>query len=482
VLSEDPRVPDDVRGHMLADVADVVVEGKFKTSLAQARQALVLLEVEPERNAQDIAKVHGIIGRNLTILGDSSSAVALLQRTLPQDEALLGDRNEVVGLEWAFLNRALRERKRYVDAAAAIGSAQAIFGRIYGDDSNHVASLIDEAGDLYSAQGDYTRAEAAYRKVLNIYLKSLDPKHPSVLWVRSDLLGAIESSGRYMEALPQRLAMLEDLDVSADVDPFLKSTQYSYAGIDYRELGRFDDARSMLEQALALTTQSEGPHSAKGLSMRQDLGLVLQLQGLYAQSDAVFGEALALSLEHDSNTSFGACGLRHRIGQNLRLEHRYAKAVELLQALTSSACMPSEDDTDIWRPQILADLSQAQLDAGDAAGANTTADKAMGYARKGFSPPHYQLGIVLFAQARTRLAIGKPAEAEPLLREALVARSSVHPANDPRVLEVQVALVNALTAQQKTVEAQNLAVAIAPLLRASTHPYLADLRARLAKK
>ncbi|MFI4969981.1 MAG: protein kinase [Lysobacterales bacterium] len=479
-LSQDSHVPDDLRGRILVSTADLVVSGNFKASLAQAQQALALLEVEPERNAQDIAKAHGIVGRNLVILGDNDSAISLLRKTLPQDEALLGDRNEMVGYEWAYLSRALRERRHYDDAAAALGKAQAISGRIYGANSNRVAILVDEAGDLYSAKGDYARAEAAYQKVLNIYLDSLDPKHSRVLWARNDLLGAIESSGRYAEALPQRLAMLEELDASTNMASSLKSTQYFCAGVDYRELGRFDEARSMLEQALALTAQSEGPRSTKSLHMRQDLGLVLQLQGAYAQSDAVLGEALTVSLEHGSNTSYETCELRQSIGQNLRLEHRYAEAIEQLLALTRDTCMPSESDTDIWRPQVLANLSEAQLDAGDTEGANLTADTAMGYARRGFSAHHYRLGIVLFAQARARLAIGKPAEAERLLREALAVRSPPHPANDPRVLEVKVALANALTAQRKTDEARTLSAGIEPLLQALKSPYAADLRARLA--
>ena len=479
-LSNDSRVPDDVRGRVLTSMANMVVEGNYDASVAQARQALTLLEADPKRNAQDIAKAHGIIGRNLVVLGDNDSALALLRKTLPQDEALLGNRNEMVGLEWEYLSRALRERKRYDEAAAAIAKAQAIFGHTYRPDSNRVAHLFYEAGDLYSAKGDYARAEAAYRKVLTVYLDSLGPKHTDVSWVRNDLLGAIESSGRYVEALPQRLAMLKEFDVADGAAQFLKNTQYANAGIDYRELGRFDEARPMLEQALTSTEQSEGTRSTRTLSMRRDLGLVLQLQGAYAQSDAVLGEALAVSLEHGSDTSHLSCELRRSLGQNMRLEHRYAEAIEQLQALTRDACMPSESETDNWRPQVLADLSEAQLDAGDVASANSTADLAMRYARKSFPLRYYKLGMPLFAQARARLAIGKPAEAEPLLREALAVRSPPHPADDPRVLEVKVALVNALVAQRKSAEAQALQSEIDPLLKASSSPYAADLLARLA--
>lgn len=206
--------------------------------------------------------------------------------------------------------------------------------------------------------------------------------------------------------------------------------------------------------------------------------MVLQLQGLYAQSDAVFGEALAVSLEHGSNTSSQTCQLRHGIGQNLRLEHRYAEAIEQLRALTRDECMPSESDIDIWRPQVLADLSQAQLDNGDAAAAYATATQALEYGHKALRDS-YLLAIPLFAMARAALALERASEAEPLLRQALALRGAVHPANDPRLVEVKVSLFNALKAQKKDDETRALSDEIEPLLSASTTPYAADLRARL---
>ncbi|TLY51290.1 MAG: tetratricopeptide repeat protein [Gammaproteobacteria bacterium] len=75
-----------------------------------------------------------------------------------------------------------------------------------------------------------------------------------------------------------------------------------------------------------------------------------------------------------------------------------------------------------------------------------------------------------------------PAEAEPLLREALAVRCPPHPADDPRVLEVKVALVNALAAQGKSDEARMLTAEIKRPLKASTSPYAADLLARLAQR
>jgi serine/threonine-protein kinase len=153
--------------------------------------------------------------------------------------------------------------------------------------------------------------------------------------------------------------------------------------------------------------------------------------------------------------------------------------VEELQA-ASTALAATATKTNTSRPLVLAELAEAQLDAGDAAAAAKTAAEALALARIAYTAKHYVLGIPLFALARAQLAQGDAAGAEPLLREALALRQPPHPAADPRVLEVKVALVDALTTLKRDAEAQALRAEIEPLLAASSTPYAADLRARLA--
>jgi serine/threonine-protein kinase len=86
----------------------------------------------------------------------------------------------------------------------------------------------------------------------------------------------------------------------------------------------------------------------------------------------------------------------------------------------------------------------------------------------------------LLALARANLALGHASEAAPLLRETLAACSPPYPPNDPRVLEIKVALVNALDALGRADEARTLRGNLEPLLKASASPYLADLRQQLA--
>ncbi len=86
----------------------------------------------------------------------------------------------------------------------------------------------------------------------------------------------------------------------------------------------------------------------------------------------------------------------------------------------------------------------------------------------------------LFALARADLALQRAQAAESLLREALAVRTPGCPAGDIRALEVEVGLVNALEMQGRIGEARTLRAKIEPQLRASSSPYAADLRRRLA--
>ena len=235
----------------------------------------------------------------------------------------------------------------------------------------------------------------------------------------------------------------------------------------------------MTRKALATIDTTQGPLSRSSVLVMRHLGLVVALQGRYAEAETLFRNALTIQLEGAAPTSFAACGLRRDIGTVLAQQRRHAEAIAQLQALTTDACMVGLTGTDAWRPQALADLSQAQLDGGDAAAAFATAQQALDYGRKALKNS-YLLAIPLYAQARAALALKRPGEAEPLLRESLALRSTVHPADDPRILEVKVALINALTALKKSDEASVLANEIEPLLKASTSSYAIELRQRLA--
>jgi serine/threonine-protein kinase len=164
----------------------------------------------------------------------------------------------------------------------------------------------------------------------------------------------------------------------------------------------------------------------------------------------------------------------------LRLRHRVDEALALL--VPAAAVFEQEAYADSpLRPMVLTALSEAQLDRGDADGARASATRALAAARATLPPRHFLLGAPLFALARAELALGAPQEAQPLLEEALAVRQPTHPEDDPRMLEVQVARIDAFGALGRPADAARLRADVEPRLRASRSPYAADLRSRLPR-
>jgi serine/threonine-protein kinase len=475
-------VPEDVRGRALVRMAVLEADNKdaYDTALAHARAGLAELERATEKDREEIANANRIIGLCLIRRREDEAATAWLRRTIADDEAALGrSPSEALAGEYVLLGVTLGNMSRFDEAEAAFEQGARILRALAGDGSRRVAHALNEEASMLYQKGDLVRAEKLHRDVLAINLERLGPDNISTLAATYNLLGDIEGQGRIAEALPQRLALMDAAFKSSELTPLRKAHHYDAAAVDYRELGRFAESEALTRKALALIADAHGERSRQSVLVARHLGVVLVLEGRAVEAETQFRQALSILLEAGTQTSLMACGLRRDIGGAMAQQHRYAEAIAQLQALTTDACMVGLAESDAWHPQALADLSQAQLDNGDAVAARATAEKALAHGRNALKNS-YLLGVPLFAMARVALAQEHAAEAEPLLRQALALRSAVHPPDDPRILEVKVGLINALQALKRADEATELIGEVEPPLRASTSPYAADLLRRFA--
>lgn len=477
----DPAVPDDVRVHAVLGMARIGNEkGEYDAALGHARHALAIAARLRPANAQAIADAHLAIAIALVGKHEWADAEAFLRDSLPRDRAALGENNDAVAEQSVQLGNTYAAIGRYADGEAAFRSAIAAYAAIYGDNSYHAAHTLNELSNMLQDSGDVAGAETALRQALAIRLATVGEHHRDTLIVRHNLLTVIEVEGRFVEALPQRLQLIEDARATGLLQPGDVYSLQVALGKDYRETGRFRDAESALTQAIAINAAlPEDERDVLNGPALRNLGLTQMLNGEYANAEATFERVLAIRAKTEPPTSPNL-GLAHTdLGNLRRLQHRPADALIELAAAADAF------DTDAavknpWRPQAVAGLSEAQLDAGDADAAAQTGQRAVALAREALPPRYYQLGIPLFAAARAMLAQGRAGDAETLLREALAVRSPLFPADDPRMLEVKVALVVALTSLGRIDEAARLRGEIEAPLRSSPSPYFADLRARLA--
>ncbi len=472
-------MPTDVRVRALTGMAWIEVEtGTYDAALDHARQALTLLNQEELPDAADIANAHQMITQALIGKGDNKDIEAMLRANLARDEAALGRANEYVADQWLQLGVELGEQGRYDEAGSVFRNAIDAYRLGFGENSNRVAHALNEYSNMLDDKGDLAGSEAALRRALAIREATVGANHHDTMTVTGNLLYVIEAEGRYAEALPQRLALLDRAAEAGTLHERDISAVWNAIGRDYRELGRLDESEAALRKSLDIATRSQGLRSGWRAKALGHLSLTQLLAGRFGEAEAARREALSIVRDGEPADSPWLASQHAELGVILLRQHRDTEALSELDR-AAAAFETTTAAKDPMRPAVLAALSEARIANGAPAAALAAARSALELARRAYPPGHAQLGESLYAVGRAHLALGDAAAAEPVLREALAVRSPPYPPADPRVLEVKVALAAALRAQGRAHDADVLSSELRPLLRASTSPYARELEARL---
>lgn len=476
----DSRVPDEIKARNLLRLAWAEAErSDLDEAMDHARQALVLAERAGASGVREVSDARRIIANVLTARGDAGDAEPLLQQLLADDRRAYGDGSEAVAEDWRLLGHTLDELSRYAEAAAAFEQALKLDRASSGARSSKVAIDLNDLGLALSHKGDYVGAEAVLRQALDIKSEIYGPDHRETLVARTNLLMSQEKQGRYAEGLQGRLRLLEDQKrVIGDSHPDQLARSYNMIGLDYVMLGRFGEAEAAFRDALAIWAKIEGSNDGESsVGPLGNLAIALQMQGRYAEAEAAMRTTLAIGRKYYPATSEWLNQDRGYLGTILRLQHRYPEALRELRGAIAAVEVTEADPVLVI---LHSALSEAELDAGQAAKAHATATVALAMARKALPPRNIGIGTPLFALARAKLALERAREAEPLLREALALRTPPLADHDLRVLEVKASLVNALAGMGRTDDARALAADIEPLLEKSPSPYARDLLKRMA--
>jgi eukaryotic-like serine/threonine-protein kinase len=482
-LGANPQVPADVRARNLVRLAWSEVERSLVDAAMQhTDEAIGIITGAGSIAARELAGARRLKAQIHTASGDADKAEPLLRELLASDRAEHGADSREMAEDWALLAHTLDELSRYDESIAAGHEALRIDRALHGMRSTAAAIDLNDLGLTLSHKGDYSAAEKALQEALDIKLQLYGTDHRETLTARANLFMAQEKQGRYAEGLSGRLQLLEDqkrLLGPDHADHVAKAL--NMIGLDYIMLGRFDEAETAFRESLATWKNMQGSSEEERIGPLGNLPIALQMKGDYMEAEKMLRETLELDRRNYPENSEWLNQDRGYLGNLLRLQHRYPEALNELGAAIAaveSAVSGADPVTVLLNSQ----LAEAQLDAGSAAKAHATATKALDSARTALPPRNIGLSNPLFALARANLALERAADAEPLLREALSVRSPPLAPNDPRVLEIKVALVNALNALDRTDEAHALRLEIEPPLRAWASPYAADLRDRLAER
>jgi serine/threonine-protein kinase len=297
---------------------------------------------------------------------------------------------------------ALGENKK---ARPHVERAVELSERLYGDNHAATTRALSARGRLRMAEGNYAGAQADLER--------------TVAWHRATN--------------------------SQDI-----SFQHSLLAEAYFRQGDLQGARRNFEEALKAMRAQFGDKHITTATMISNLGVVTDDAGDAAAAERHFAEAAAILRElpgPPANLLFPLGGLQR--AYFFRGDYRQARII-CEEAYAHARKTSGERSLSAIVPAMNLALVKAHLGDADA---ESLAGETVGVARERYPPRHIEISRSLTTYGRILIALGKPAQAEPLLREAADIARGVFAKDNWRPAESRVFLGASLAQQGKAEEA-----------------------------
>ncbi len=249
----------------------------------------------------------------------------------------------------------------------------------------------------------------------------------------------------FREADPNRssgLTLREVLDdgatrVRAELtdEPDVQAKLMTVIGVAYQGLGLFDEARSLLEDGLALRTERL-PADHPDVAESQDaLGLLRWETSDQAAADALFRQALDTRRRVLGDRDEATLATLNNLALSLQAQGRLDDAEPIYRDVLRFRAEISGRAADRARASTMHNLAWLLSARGDARGADSAFAAVLGLRRELYTGDHAYLANSLQALANSRTRIGQLTQADSLAREALAMRRRLFGDVHPRVAE-----------------------------------------------
>lgn len=332
-----------------------------------------------------------------------------------------------VPLPGTGLGRRLRRHKGLVAATLAVILALAL-------------GLLTTAVQARRARDQASQAEAAARFLEELFRAS-DPRQ-----ARGALPDARELLRRGAERLETDLAE----------KPRLKARLLDTLGSIHTELALFDQARPLLEEALALRERLYGGQHPEVANSLVRLGVLAHSSGL-GEAEPLFRRALAIREARFGSDHPEVADALNKLGTALAARGRFDEAEEILRrSLALSETLWGGEDLRLAK--VLHNLSGIALYRGDQAELERLLERALSIREKVLAPDDLDLAGSREALALLRRRQGRLAEAAALLERLVAITERVYGPDHPALAR---ALLNLGLVRQDVGEV----AAAEPLLR-----------------
>ncbi|MDH3223755.1 MAG: serine/threonine-protein kinase [Gemmatimonadota bacterium] len=325
-------------------------------------------------------------------------------------------------------------------------------------------SLLLAIGQAYNGLGLHETALDALSEVLALMRGSDGVSEVALADALAQASDLLTSLGRFDEARP----MLERADslistAGSGADPWGRAQTMSFMGTAWLQMGEPERASAYKEEAanFYLTQDNAQERAAGSLG---DLALIQRDLGDPDSAAVLYGRAVALREEAWGGEHLSVTNSLVPLGELLLVSGRLAEAdIAFRRALEVRAARLPEDHPGLAGPWMgLAKVSAAQ---GDTAQADSLFQLAVTRYRTAYGPDHYAVGRALNDRAIFRQRTGRMAEAEADYRQALDILSDQYGSDHPYTLVVTINLAWAAAVNGNVPESITLYDRALPVVR-----------------
>ncbi len=247
-------------------------------------------------------------------------------------------------------------------------------------------------------------------------------------------------------------------------DPRTRARLMETLGGVYRSLGHPDDARPLLEEALALRRQVHGDQHPAVAGSLNTLAVMFYAQGDYEAAEPRFRESLQIRRRLFGDEHSEVATSLSNLALLLRARGDYAAAEPLFrESLAMKRRLLGDDHLDVAIGlHRLARLLQTR---GDLAGAEPLFRESLAMKRRLMGDDHHQVAVSLNNLAKLLHARGDQAEAEQLIGEVLEIYRQGLPPGHWRIANAESIRGSVLAAGGRYREAEPQLVASYPVVR-----------------
>jgi serine/threonine protein kinase/Tfp pilus assembly protein PilF len=269
---------------------------------------------------------------------------------------------------------------------------------------------------------------------------------------------------------------------SLNSDPKEQAELYQTLGTIYDQLGKFDQADSLLHSALERRKSVFGPDSTEAAESLTALGQLRSDQAQYDEAEQLTRQGLEMSKRHLPPTHPRVGKAMYGLGEVLVNEGKYDQSIQVLDEAVRIQSAPGGVTADL--AETLTELANAQFYAGHLDTSNSLNLKVVAMDRQLYGERHPNVAEDLINLGAIQTEWGHYPITERYYRQALDIIQGFYGKDHPETASVMTLLGRSLNAQGRFNEAADMlreALGIQERVYGQVHPRVASAVGELGK-